>query len=147
MSKPLILVTGATGTVGSEAVKQLAATGQSVRALVRDPKKAERFHKAVEVVEADVEQQAGCRLRAAALEQRLRGGERPAFDAVVGQQPRHALQKARVVIDHNHDCRLRCHIRVQAPVRYAGRVVATLDLDQRNLVHCEQSGCVERRPN
>jgi len=23
---------------------------------------------------------------------------------------------------------------------------ATLDLDQRNLVHCEQSGCVERRP-
>jgi hypothetical protein len=29
-------------------------------------------------------------------------------------------------------------IRVQAPVRYVGRVVATLDLDQRNLVRCEQ---------
>jgi hypothetical protein len=42
---------------------------------------------------------------------------------------------------------LRCHIRVQAPVRYVPRVVATLDLDQRNLVHYEQSGCVERRPN
>ena len=50
MSKPLILVMGATGTVGSEVVKQLAATGQRVRALVRDPKKAERFPKAVEVV-------------------------------------------------------------------------------------------------
>jgi hypothetical protein len=61
--------------------------------------------------------------------------------------PRHALQKARIVIDHDHDCRLRCHIRVQAPVRYVPRVVVTLDLDQRNLVRCEQSGCVERRPN
>jgi len=55
MSKPLILVTGATGTVGSEVVKQLAATGQRVRALVRDPKKAERFPKAVEVVHGDLE--------------------------------------------------------------------------------------------
>ena len=55
MSKPLILVTGATGTVGSEVVRQLAATGQRVRALVRDPKKAERFPKAVEVVHGDLE--------------------------------------------------------------------------------------------
>ena len=55
MSKPLILVTGATGTVGSEVVKQLAETGQRVRALVRDPRKAERFPKAVEVVQGDLE--------------------------------------------------------------------------------------------
>src|SRR5258707_14914077 len=55
MSKPLILVTGATGMVGSEGVKQLAETGQRVRALVRDPKKAERFPKAVEVVYGDLE--------------------------------------------------------------------------------------------
>jgi hypothetical protein len=47
---------------------------------------------------------AGCRLRAVALEQRLRRGERPALDAVVRQQPRNALQKARIVIDHDHDC-------------------------------------------
>jgi uncharacterized protein YbjT (DUF2867 family) len=58
MSKPLILVTGATGTVGSQVVKQLAATGQRVRALVRDPKKAERFPKAVEVVHGDLEKPA-----------------------------------------------------------------------------------------
>src|SRR5260221_13087061 len=55
MSIPLILVTGATGTVGSEVVNLLAATGQRVRALVRDPKKAERFPKAVEVVLGNLE--------------------------------------------------------------------------------------------
>jgi uncharacterized protein YbjT (DUF2867 family) len=55
MSKPLILVTGATGTVGSELVKQLAETGQRVRALVRNPKKAEGFPKAIEVVHGDLE--------------------------------------------------------------------------------------------
>jgi hypothetical protein len=32
---------------------------------------------------------------------------------VVRQQPRHALHKARMVIDHDHDCRLRHHICVQ----------------------------------
>jgi uncharacterized protein YbjT (DUF2867 family) len=36
----MILVTGATGKVGAELVKQLVAAGQSVRALVRDPQKA-----------------------------------------------------------------------------------------------------------
>jgi hypothetical protein len=53
-------------------------------------------------------------------EQRLRGGECPAFDAVVRQQPRHALQKARVVIDHDHNCR-RCHIRLQPHIRVQPR--------------------------
>ena len=36
----MILVTGATGTTGSEVVKQLAAAGKKVRALVRSPEKA-----------------------------------------------------------------------------------------------------------
>jgi len=36
----MILVTGATGKVGSELVQQLIAAGQAVRALVRDPQKA-----------------------------------------------------------------------------------------------------------
>jgi hypothetical protein len=30
------------------------------------------------------------------------------------QQPRHALQKARIVIDHDYDYLARCHIRVQS---------------------------------
>src|SRR5687768_4410380 len=38
----MILVTGATGKVGSELVQQLTAAGQPVRALVRDPEKAAR---------------------------------------------------------------------------------------------------------
>ena len=35
-----ILVTGATGTVGSQVVQQLVQRGADVRALVRDPAKA-----------------------------------------------------------------------------------------------------------
>jgi nucleoside-diphosphate-sugar epimerase len=37
----MILVTGATGTVGSEVVKRLSAHGVQVRAVTRDPRKAE----------------------------------------------------------------------------------------------------------
>jgi uncharacterized protein YbjT (DUF2867 family) len=53
MKAPLILVAGATGTVGRETVKQLADGGHNVRALARDPAKA-KFDKAVEVVTADL---------------------------------------------------------------------------------------------
>src|SRR6267142_1686566 len=84
--------------------------------------------------EVDVEQQTGCRLRAAALDQRLGRGERTAVDAVVRQQPRHALQKTRIVIDYDHERRLRHHIRVQSRGIHGpsgGRPI--LDLDQWNL--------------
>ncbi|WP_067055322.1 NAD(P)H-binding protein [Streptomyces sp. FXJ1.172] len=37
----MILVTGATGTTGSEVVRQLAARGEKVRALTRDPARAQ----------------------------------------------------------------------------------------------------------
>ena len=37
----MILITGATGTVGSEVVKRLSAESVQVRALTRDPGKAE----------------------------------------------------------------------------------------------------------
>ncbi|MFD3315984.1 SDR family oxidoreductase [Streptomyces sp. NPDC058694] len=36
----MILITGATGTIGSEVVRQLAQRGEKVRALTRDPSKA-----------------------------------------------------------------------------------------------------------
>ena len=53
MANPLILVTGATGTVGSEVVRQLVQGGHRVRALVRDLAKASKFGAEVEVVKGD----------------------------------------------------------------------------------------------
>ncbi len=50
----MILVTGATGTVGREVVAQLLATGQKVRAMTRNPLKA-KLDARVEVVKADFE--------------------------------------------------------------------------------------------
>lgn len=49
----MILVTGATGPVGSHVVAQLVAAGEQVRALTRDPKKA-RLPEEVELVEGDL---------------------------------------------------------------------------------------------
>jgi uncharacterized protein YbjT (DUF2867 family) len=52
----LILVTGATGTVGSEVVRQLAAAGEQPRAFVRDPTKARaRLGERVELVVGDLD--------------------------------------------------------------------------------------------
>src|SRR3982751_6907874 len=48
-----ILVTGATGNVGREVVEQLVKRGANVRALVRDPAKA-NFPAGVEVVQGDL---------------------------------------------------------------------------------------------
>ncbi len=50
----MILITGATGIVGSEVVKQLAATGAPLRALVRNPEKAAAIRRlGVELVHGD----------------------------------------------------------------------------------------------
>jgi uncharacterized protein YbjT (DUF2867 family) len=54
MTKPLLLVTGATGAVGSEVVRQLVEAGQRVRALVRDPTKAAKLGQTVELVQGDL---------------------------------------------------------------------------------------------
>ena len=54
MRNPPILVVGATGTVGSELVKQLVEAGRSVRALARDPTKARKLGEAVDVAIGDL---------------------------------------------------------------------------------------------
>jgi uncharacterized protein YbjT (DUF2867 family) len=52
----MILVTGATGTIGSEVVRQLAAAGQKVRAFVRKPEKAEKLKGPnVEIAKGDLD--------------------------------------------------------------------------------------------
>ena len=51
----MILVTGATGTVGTEVVRQLSAAGVPVRALVREPAKGEAIAgPGVEIVPGDL---------------------------------------------------------------------------------------------
>jgi uncharacterized protein YbjT (DUF2867 family) len=66
----MILVTGATGTVGRELVKQLAAKGVPVRALARSPQKAADLSAAnVEIVTGDLSD-------AASLDTALRGVDR-----------------------------------------------------------------------
>src|SRR5207248_1303040 len=51
---PLILITGATGTVGTETIKQLTEAGHRVRALVRDAGKAAKLDPRAEVVVGDL---------------------------------------------------------------------------------------------
>ncbi|MFI9507712.1 NAD(P)H-binding protein [Nocardia sp. NPDC052566] len=48
----MIVITGATGTIGSEIVRQLAGRGEQVRAVARDPKRAQ-VPAGVEVVRGD----------------------------------------------------------------------------------------------
>jgi uncharacterized protein YbjT (DUF2867 family) len=54
MSRPLILVTGATGTIGSLLVPRLVDRGARVRALVRDPRKAHALGSGFDIVTADL---------------------------------------------------------------------------------------------
>src|SRR5262249_45499806 len=66
----MILVTGATGTVGSEVVRQLVAAGKKVRALARDTERAgKQLGAGVELVRGDLD-------RAETPEPALRGVER-----------------------------------------------------------------------
>jgi nucleoside-diphosphate-sugar epimerase len=54
MTQPLILVTGATGTVGTETVRRLTEAGRRRRALVRDPAKAAKADARAEIVVGDL---------------------------------------------------------------------------------------------
>ncbi|MFJ3892186.1 SDR family oxidoreductase [Streptomyces sp. NPDC090083] len=63
----MILVTGATGTIGSDVVRQLAARGEKVRALTRDPGRAD--------VPSGVETARGHHADRASVEAALTGAE------------------------------------------------------------------------
>ncbi|MFE0256782.1 NAD(P)H-binding protein [Streptomyces sp. NPDC059010] len=72
----MILVTGATGTIGSEVVRQLAARGEKVRALTRDPATAR--------VPSGVETAPGHHRDRAAVEQAMAGAEAAFLVGVFG---------------------------------------------------------------
>lgn len=77
----MILITGATGTIGGEVVRQLAATGERVRAMARDPSRAD-VPAGVEVVQANFDD-------ASSLEHAV-DGARAVFLATAGPAiPRH----------------------------------------------------------
>jgi uncharacterized protein YbjT (DUF2867 family) len=79
----MILVTGATGTVGREVVKQLVAAGERVRALTRDATRA-KFGPGVEVVVGDLESPAAVEKAAAGADAMFllsRGPNLPQHDA------------------------------------------------------------------
>jgi uncharacterized protein YbjT (DUF2867 family) len=80
----MILVTGATGNVGSEAVRLLAAEHQPVRALVRDPSRAPRGN-GVEIAVGDFD-------RPDTLDSALRG-----IDTVVLVSPAVPAQEIAVI--------------------------------------------------
>jgi uncharacterized protein YbjT (DUF2867 family) len=56
----MILITGATGKIGRELVKQLTGKGVKVRALLRHPEKAKDW-KGVDVVKGDLDDAASVR--------------------------------------------------------------------------------------
>jgi len=51
----MILVTGATGTVGGELVTQLQNNNAAVRALVHDPQKASKLGDKIEIAVGDLD--------------------------------------------------------------------------------------------
>src|SRR5919198_6128550 len=86
----MVLVIGATGTVGAEVTRQLIAAGQRPRALVRDPRSArERLGGAAELIVGDLD-------RPETLDRALDGAGRVFLLTVPGERQ---LQRERAVID------------------------------------------------
>jgi uncharacterized protein YbjT (DUF2867 family) len=54
LNKPIVLVVGASGSIGQPVVEELMRKGYQTRALVRDPAQADLFDKGVEVVVGDL---------------------------------------------------------------------------------------------
>jgi uncharacterized protein YbjT (DUF2867 family) len=86
----VVLVIGASGTVGTEVTRQLIAAGQRPRALVRDPLAArERLGEAAELIVGDLD-------RPETLDRALDGAGRVFLLTVPGERQ---LQRERAVID------------------------------------------------
>src|SRR5258705_7689775 len=69
MTLPLILVTGATGTVGTEMIRHLVKAGHRVRALVRDRAKATKLGPKFELVVGDLDDPASLKPAFASMDE------------------------------------------------------------------------------
>ncbi len=85
-----VLVVGATGTVGMELVAQLVQDGYPVRAFTRNPQKAAKFDRRVEVVVGDLNDRES-------LAEAMRGVERFFLITASTQQDKNALSAAQEV--------------------------------------------------
>ena len=148
----MILITGATGTVGSEVVKRLSAAGVQVRAVTRDPGKADILRlPQVDVVKGDFEDADTIRRACSGVERAFlvtNSTERTehqqiAFTRLAHQSGvRHLVKLSQLHADARASGRfLRYHAAVEAAIRASGLTFTFLrpNLYMQGLLHFRQS--------
>ena len=127
----MILVTGATGNVGSSAVRELLAVGQDVRAFVRDPVKARSM------LGNDVELAVGDFADASSVATAARGVEAMLISTADG--PRKAEFEMRL-IDESVRAGVRRIVKVSTLLAEAGSPLPTFDWNGQGEDHLRSSG-------
>jgi uncharacterized protein YbjT (DUF2867 family) len=148
----MILITGATGTVGSEVVKRLSTEGVSVRAATRDPGKAGMIRlPQVEVAKGDFEDADSIRRACAGVDRAFlltnsteRAGEQQVTFTRIAQQSgvRHVVKLSQLHAGASSPGRfLRYHAEVEAAIRASGLTFTFLrpNLYMQGLLNFRQS--------
>jgi uncharacterized protein YbjT (DUF2867 family) len=148
----MTLVTGATGTVGSEVVERLAARGVQVRAVTRDPRKADAHRLPhVQFVQGDFEDVDSMRRACAGVDRAFlatNSTERTEHQQIafthVAQQSgiRHIVKLSQLHADTNATGRfLRYHAAVEAAIHASGLTFTILrpNLYMQGLLNFRQS--------
>jgi uncharacterized protein YbjT (DUF2867 family) len=148
----MILITGATGTVGSEVVKRLSAQGVQVRAVTRDPRKAEANQLPnVHFVQGDFEDADSMRRACSDVDRAFlltnsterTENQQLAFTRVAKQSGiRHIVKLSQLHADTNSPGRfLRYHAAVEAAVQASGLTFTFLrpNLYMQGLLNFRQS--------
>ena len=148
----MILVTGATGTVGSEVVKRLSAHGIKARAVTRDPRKAEANSLPhVEFVQGDFDDAESMRPACSGVDRAFlltnsteRAEEQQIAFVRVAQQSglRHIVKLSQLHADPSSPQRfLRYHSVVEAAIQAAGLTFTFLrpNLYMQGLLNFQQS--------
>jgi uncharacterized protein YbjT (DUF2867 family) len=148
----MILITGATGTVGSEVVKRLSGHGIPVRAVTRDPRKADAYRLPhVHVVQGDFEDVDAMRRACADVDRAFlvtnstarTEHQQIAFTRVARQSGvRHIVKLSQLHADPSSPGRfLRYHAAVEAAVQASGLTFTFLrpNLYMQGLLNFRQS--------